>query len=896
MESISLEGNWKVVLSEGTEGEAHLPGTLDESGIGRKDLKAGKWHPDVDLDATSGLVSEERILTRLTRKVTYEGAASFTRTFTLSPEPGRRYFLFAERSRKLSLFWNGKEVPPYIQGTISTPYVFEVTSFLSAGENTVTLISDNSLPGWPHDPIINSSAATDETQTNWNGIIGRLELQQEDSCFISSIRAYPQRNLEYCRLELCVDCLEPLEDTLTVSSSAFVERQVRQVSLEAGRQIVVFEDVPLSAEAGRWDEDEGILHTLSVSGSRLSEKCIRFGVRSFEAVEGHFLLNGRRIFLRSESNCCVFPETGHMPMDKESWKQVLATYRSYGVNCMRFHSHCPPQAAFEAADECGMLMQCELSHWNPKSAFEDDLSNEYYELEAKSILLSYANHPSFVMLTFGNELHAGALGHERMDLLLDKVRELDGTRLYANGSNVHYGVLGADRSSDFYTSFRFYKDDIRGCYDGMTGYINQVHPGTQTSYDEAMAHIRREYGGPVFSFEVGQFEVLPCFSEIDEFRGVTIPDNLIAVREKAEAAGLSDRWDLMVEATGELSLLAYREEVEAALRTADFSGISLLGLQDFPGQGTALVGMLDSHLKSKPFPFAAPERFRSFFSPVAVLAVFRKYCWSCGEEMELEVKSANYGRKDIAEECRISLYSDESEFFSAVLPPVPCKSGTLTSCGHVSFTLPVLERPEALVLEVRIGEYSSRYTLWLYPEAEPASDSVRIARSLTEALALLEKGCDVLLDPPATAEYFPDSIAAQFTTDFWSVGTFPRQSGFMGLLLDPEHPVFRGFPTSFHSDWQWWEMCQGRSMLLPETITPLVTGLDSYAFMRHMGLLFEAKVLNGRVIVSSMGLLDRREHPEVRALLSSITAYMDSSCFSPQAVLTASGLGRIVAV
>ena len=110
-------------------------------------------------------------------------------------------------------------------------------------------------------------------------------------------------------------------------------------------------------------------------------------------------------------------------MDVGSWKGILQKYRDYGVNCMRFHSHCPPEAAFTAADEMGMLMQPELSHWDPEHAFESEEARAYYRTELRQILRSLACHPSFVMLTFGNELQAGETGHAFMDTLLKEARE-----------------------------------------------------------------------------------------------------------------------------------------------------------------------------------------------------------------------------------------------------------------------------------------------------------------------------------------------------------------------------------------------------------------------------------------------------------------------------------------
>ena len=164
-------------------------------------------------------------------------------------------------------------------------------------------------------------------------------------------------------------------------------------------------------------------------------------------------------------------------MEKEAWKKILEIYRSYGVNCMRFHSWCPPEAAFAAADELGMMMQPELSHWNCENAFEQEGSFAFYRHELKAILCQYASHPSFVMLTFGNELHAGLSGHATMNRLLKEARQMDDSRLYANASNCHYGERGADPESDFYTSMAYYQDILRAASPGMEGHLNREYPG-----------------------------------------------------------------------------------------------------------------------------------------------------------------------------------------------------------------------------------------------------------------------------------------------------------------------------------------------------------------------------------------------------------------------------------
>ncbi len=892
MRYMDLSSQWNAEIQGEPEAlPAFLPGTLDENGIGPRDTGENQWHPDQG--DCGDLAGKERILTRLTRLHAYEGPAFFRRNVEAVPLPGEGVFLEAERSRELSLFLDGRKVVPYTEGTVSTPYVFEITEQMRKGKVEICLCCDNRYSSWPYEAIVYSSAATDETQTNWNGILGYLRLRYEKENFISAIRIYPYGKEADAVLE--VDCSVPYEGSIYLSCRAFAHEVEKKVSLPAGRHQVRFRGISFAENVRRWDEGEGILYTLSAKGENLEEKSVSFGVRTFCSKEGRLALNDRVIFLRSEANCCVFPETGHMPMKVEDWREILSVYRSYGINCMRFHSHCPPDAAFSAADELGILMQPELSHWNPRTAFEDEKSWAYYQLELRQILLSYGNHPSFVMLSFGNELHAGPLGHKRMDLLLKDAGELDPTRLYANGSNPHYGQIGPDLKSGFYTSSNHYDKMIRGTSAEMQGYINGKYPDGKTNFEEELRELRREYDGPVFTFEVGQYEILPDFDELSLFKGITRPDNLLHIQERAEERGFLSSWKKWVEATGEISLLGYREEIEAVLRTKSLSGISLLGLQDFLGQGTALVGMLNSHLQPKPFSFAQPERFRAFFAPVLPLAALEKYTYSASESIKIPVRLANYGKKDIYEPWVISIRVGEKILEQEKLPAVVCPSGELSEIGEVSFSLEKIIKPSRLELILQVGSYTNSYPLWVYPDFSLSSPkNITVTRKIFHALAALEKGETVFLDPPASQEHFPHSIQAQFTTDFWSVGTFPKQSGFMGCYMDPSHPVFAQFPTEFHSNWQWWSMCKGRSMILPDHIEPLVTGMDCYARMRKMGLLLEARVGKGRLMLSSMGLLDLLEYPEGKALCRSIYAYMESMEFAPNQALTLDELTNLV--
>ena len=878
--TISLAGTWRAELrseagplGERLAGDIPIPGTLDEGGLGFGD--AGAAGP------------EGVIATRLTRRHAFEGEVRLGRRLDIRLPAGARAFIEVARARCLRLFIDGREVPPFEPPTLSTPQVFEVTGRIHPGCGLVFL-SDNSYPGLPRADIVNASAATDETQTNWNGLLGGVVLRTEGPVFIRGLRVYPRAGALDVRVDL--SAAQAWRGIIRLSSDALTRAATVPVDVPAGEH-EIRATLPVAGDVRRWDIDDGRLYEMTATPEGADPKTVRFGVRRFcDDGTGRLALNGRRLFLRGETNCAAFPETGHPPMTVGAWLAILQTYRAYGVNLVRFHSWCPPEAAFEAADRLGMLVQPELSHWNPRDALESDAAWAYYRRELVQILRAYANHPSFVMLTLGNELAAGDPGHRRMDELLALARQADDTRLYANGSNVHYGERGCDARSDFYTASTYFRAPLRGTMSGtaenggrLEGHINGRYPSAQANYNAVVARIRAAYAGPVFGFEVGQYQVLPDFGELDDFRGVTDPANLRLAQARAEGSGLTPAWKDCVEATGELALLCYREEAEAVLRTPGMSGLVLLGLQDFPGQGTALVGMLNSHLRPKPFAFARPERFAAFFRDQLPLALPGRYTWLNSETLKTEISVANYGGNVLCGPLRWRLKGEGFERVGA-LEATAYPPGALTPAGTVEAPLAAIQRPTRLDLTLEVGDTANRYPIWVYPdERVPCPDGAAVADTLGQALAALAAGKRVFLDPPTGAPL--RSVPCHFSTDFWSVGTFPCQSGTMGQLIDAAHPVFRGFPTERHTNWQWWPMANRPAVRVPRGLRAIVTELDSFATLRPLAQLFECRVGEGRLLFSGMALRELDAYPEARALLNAIYRYMGSDQFHPDQTL-----------
>ncbi len=909
-----LSGTWKVCLEDGSTYSASVPGTLELSGIGKPDLRAEKWHPDAAIPDPATLPAPKEgeklppITTRLTRSAIYTGRAVWSRTFELPAgrDKESRFFLHIERSRKLEVRINGQKAEPLNCNTLSAPTVYEITSFASSGsgikEYELEISVDNSYSGWPAESIICSSAATNETQTNWNGLLGEIFIEEKPSTFIQDIKFFPEdSSCSAVRAVVTVNAAEQCEAEVKVEAPVFAEGPLsKKAALSAGQSSLVFESVPVRQDSvPLWDEYKPSLFdvtgTLFCGGKApVHTASVRTGLRSFYAEKGLLMLNSHPFFVRGEANCAAFPQTGHLPCDKESWKKILATYRSYGFNMIRFHSHCPPEAAFAAADEAGMLLQPELSNWDPRTAFSTPEAKEYYAKEIKEIQSAYADHPSFVMLSFGNELQYAEKDADFVRQLVENAIKTDPSRLYSAGSNNFYGANGWDGFSQFYTCAKFDTHLLRGTSAGMHGHINCSETFGQ-NYDQAMTELRKVCPVPVFTFETGQYEVLPDFDQLEKYTGITRANNLNEVRKQVEERGFMPQWKDRVAASGELSLLSYREEFEAALRTKGLSGVSFLSLQDFPGQGTALVGMLDAHLDPKPFDFARPERFAEFFRQELPLAVFKNHVNTCGTVFETEIHMANYGSEKLKGVVSVSL-GGRTQYIAEHVSP----AGQTSLLAKIPL---VQEEPGESELRIsfldsdRGQTFENTYRLWFFKKKTDFSRSeysrTAFADSLEQALELTEQGRTVFYEP--SPEDILKGMGTHFTTDFWSVGTFPHQEGYMGLLCDPQNPLLRKFPTENHSDWQWHNLTETRAVQIPFGSAAEITALDCYARLRNCALLFSSRLRKGTLVVSSMQLQKKQaDHPECRLLLESILDCLESGEFRCSQSISEENLSEIL--
>ncbi|MDE6339153.1 MAG: glycoside hydrolase family 2, partial [Muribaculaceae bacterium] len=644
--------------------------------------------------------------------------------------------------------------------------------------------------------------------------------------------------------------------------------------MNPGKSTLLFkiEDPGLSDHL--WSEFNPELLTLKVEGKKFGVvKSEDFGMREISSDGKAIKLNGKDIFLRGTLECCIYPLTGYPPMDEAGWEKVFETAKEWGLNHLRFHSWCPPDVAFKVADKMGFYLQVECPLWvtgvNAGNEGSDGEMKRFIREEFDRIVDNYGNHPSFCLMTMGNELQ-----HDFTWLndLVEHARKKDPRHLYACSSfTFEKGHGGHAEPQDQFLVTQWTDDGwVRG-----QGVFDVEAP----SFNKDYARQTEALTVPLIEHEIGQYAVYPDLSEIDFYTGVLDPKNFKAIRADLEAKGRLHRANDYLMASGKLASVLYKEEIERALKTDGVSGIQLLGLQDFPGQGTALVGLVNAFWESK--GIVDPEYFSQFCAPVVPLARFEKAVYTADEDFEAEIEIANYSSDSLTLSPEWKLTDGEILIASGQLPEKEFAIGR-TGAGAIKVPLMTVEKAKKLKFEISGGEgIGNSWSVWVYPESpDIASPQVLVTNDFNEAEKALKEGGKVLLSP---SKENITGMESHFVPVFWSPVHFPKQAGGMGIWCDPAHPALSEFPTDAHTDWQWWSPLKNAVNVNLEEIggvTPIVEVVDNFTTNRNLGLIFEAKVGNGKLLFSAIDLVNA-EDPASRQLLHSLLRYMESDSFSP---------------
>lgn len=604
-----------------------------------------------------------------------------------------------------------------------------------------------------------------------------------------------------------------------------------------------------------------------------------FGFRQLGVQGTQFTLNGRKIFLRGTLECCIFPRTGYPPTDVESWRRIVRVCQAHGLNHIRFHSWCPPEAAFAAADELGFYIYAECAAWvnQGENVGDGKPIDRWIYAEGDRILEAYGNHPSFLLMSYGNE-PAGRNQKRYLGDLVDSWKKKDGRRLYTSAAGwpflpeSQWHLTPAPR--------------IQGWGEGLKSRINARPPETLTDYRD---HVTK-WSVPLVSHEIGQWCVYPNFDEIEKYTGYLKPRNFEVFRDLLEANHMGDQARAFLLASGKLQTLCYKEEIESALRTPGFGGFHLLDLHDFPGQGTALVGVLDPFWEGK--GYVTPEQFRRFCNSTVPLARMAKRVWTTGETFSADIDVAHFGPAPLEHAVAAwKLVGDDGRCAaSGKLPAcdVPIDNGTRLGTVTVALKDVPPARRYRLVVGLEGTPFENDWDLWVFADRVDAAAPEEIVvgnRLDAKSEAALRAGKKVLLlaRPGDVASDVKIGFSSIFWNTAWTRGQAPHT---LGILCDPKHPVFADFPTEGHSNWQWWELIHGSAAMIldrmPPKLRPLVQPIDTWFESRRLGLLFEVRVAGGRLMVCSMDLASDLDHRVVaRQLRHSLLQYMASERFNP---------------
>lgn len=919
---IDLSGEWLFTTIDSTvslqnglprftaDSTVRLPGTTDTN---------QKGSPLTKTDET----------THLSRRYSYVGKAGYQREITI-PKDWRKHriCLYMERTKPTTVYVDGHKAGSL--NAISTPQEYDLTRYLKPGRHTITIIVDNK-EGVPLQLLTASHAFTEDTQTNWNGIIGNFHLCATGAAKIYNVQTFVDEQLSSLRIRAYINGLTDktcrLKARLLPAGGDVAEACEGEVLVDKNNDPYAEILLPVSRIKDRWSEFSPVLNRLTLTLEGQDEVSLKVGLRTFcnhpadaGTTTNHFYINGQKTFLRGKHDACVFPLTAHVPMDKASWRKYFNVLKQYGINHVRFHSWCPPEECFAVADELGFYLQPELPFWGDFNE-KDSVLMSYLHMEGLNILREYGHHPSFVMFALGNELWGSI---DRMRSFVRDFRAVDPGKLYTLGSNYYLGYKESAPEMDYWTTCRIggeawgeYNTHTRGSFsfadakDG--GLINHSYPNTVMNLEGAI----RQTKIPVISHETGQFQVYPDYNEIKKYTGVLRPCNMETFRKRLRRAGMLSQAAAFNHASGLWAVELYKADVELDLRTTNMAGFQLLDLQDYPGQGSAYVGLLDAFMESK--NLVAPERWRGWCSAVVPLAELSRFCFTVGDSIDIGIKIADYSdHSRPVKSIKWQLLNDRNEVIEeGVKPNVNAGLSGLLSLGNITLKAKLRDKNvserQRLVLSADGTEYRNEWNLWVYADCKRAVDESKLSSrvivtdSVTpEIINSLKRGARVLLMPKATS-YSQQTVGGLLQTDYWNYRMFkticqnnkkPVSPGTLGLLVDTASVALKGFPTDVHTDWQWGVIAKNaRPMVLdqlPEGYRPIVQVIDNVELNHRLGLLFELAVDKGVLLVCMSDLNSMKQYPEVRQFYKSIIDYLNGSDFNPKTRITAEQLNSLL--
>ena len=761
---IDLSGEWRFAIDREDKGISEkwfnklltdkviLPGSMSTNGKGDDISLKTKWTGQIvdssffksPAYARYRVPGNIKIPFWLQSLKHYQGAAWYQKEVSIPAIwKGEEISLFLERCHWESRLWiDDHEIG--MRNSLGTPHLYDLTQALTPGKHVLTVCIDNRTK--EIDPGLNSHSISDHTQTNWNGMVGKMYLEARAVINIHNVQIYPYIDQEKITAKIKVNNLTgkpaKIKLNLTVSGLRTLPDQTAEFAVVPGENLLSL-DYPMGESVRLWNEFHPSLYHLTAVLTDLTslkrDTCrSTFGMREFKAVGKQIQVNHQPIFLRGTLECAIFPKTGYPPTDTKEWLRIFRICRAHGLNHMRFHSWCPPEAAFDAADQAGFYLHLECSSWaNTSSAIGDGKPiDKYIYDESQRMIEAYGNHPSFCMMGYGTEPGGG----NQVKYLTEFVRfwkNKDNRRIYTSGAG--WPTLEVN---DF---MGLAEARIQRYGEGLKSIINSSPPGSDYDWSSRITKLKQ----PVIGNEIGEWCVYPDFKEISKYTGVVRAKNFEIFRETLKEHGMENLADSFLMASGKLQALCYKAEIEAAFRTPEFGGFQLLDLHDFPGQGTALVGVLNAFWEEK--GYISPKEYNHFCNSTVPLARIKKFIFTSDQNFEAGIEVAHYGERSF-KSCKAGWKITDSSgkiIQLAELIPTDIPVGGITQLGKVFLPLKSFTSPEKFTFEVTVNSFSNSWDFWVYPANRAkiaGADHIKIVSSLDQDTRnFLKQGGIVLL-------------------------------------------------------------------------------------------------------------------------------------------------------
>ena len=900
---INLKGSWLFQMDRNEEGVTakwynkkladviHLPGSMAENLKGDEITLKTKWTGSI-YDSSYYFVPRLKKFREpgnihipfwLTPAKHFLGVAWYQKEVNIHKNwKGQRIVLRLERAHIETRVWvNDKEVG--LQNSLVAPHVYDLSSYLVPGKQRISIRIDNSIKKINVGP--DSHSVTDHTQGNWNGIIGKMELESGSPVYIDDVQIFPDVKNHKARVKITVNnsTQNNFNGTIAIAAKSFNSKATDQTKAITSKIVVtklgentMELELPFGKGMLTWDEFDPALYNLEVklaSKELKNSKIVQFGMREFKIEGNRFLINGNPVFLRGTVHNCEFPLTGYPATTVEAWEKTFKIIKSYGLNHVRFHSWCPPEAAFIAADKVGLYLQPEGPSWpnhGPKIGLGQPVDKFLYD-ETTRMAKEYGNYASFTMLSAGNEPAGNQVKY--LNEFVDFWKAKDNRRVYT-GMSVG-GSWPIVPNAEYQS---------RG---GVRGLKWEKMPETESDFSSGIAPFKV----PFVAHEIGQYCVFPNFEEIKKYTGVYRAKNFEMFREDLEDHHMGNQSKDFLNASGKLQVLCYKNEIEKMLRTPGYGGFQALGLQDFPGQGTALVGVLDAFFQEKGYVTA--KEYSRFCNSTVPLAKISKFVFTNTETFKAEIALFHSGKTPLKN--AIISWTIQNEkgniLSSGSFDPKTFENGNGIFVGNLSFALNEIKEATKLKLEVKVNDtaFVNDWNFWVYPDKNPETKSTVYYTTVLDdkAKEVLNNGGKVFLNASGKVVKGKE-VEMHFLPVFWNTSWFKmRPPHVTGMLIQDKSPAFANFPTSFHSDLQWWDI-QNRSQVMnledfPVDFRPLIQPIDTWFMNRRLALVFEAQVGKGKIIVSSANVgPDAENKPAAKQLFLSLQEYMNSDQFNPK--------------